>query len=94
MCGQWGIPFISLDGVDAESIPQLVESMEPKPRVILSTISKISEPTIQKQIRRMPIKTICLDEVQVLQEMVTIQIFALTGIAMTLSKGIYNLFHR
>ena len=65
VCQAWGISFLSLDGVEAQSIPQLVETMEPKPRVILCTISSISDPDIQKQIRRIPIRTICLDEAQV-----------------------------
>lgn len=65
VCEAWGIPFLSMDGVEAQSIPQLVENMEPKPRVILCTISTISDPVIQKHIRRLPIRTICLDEVQV-----------------------------
>ena len=65
MCKSWDIPFLSLDGVDPKDIAQLVEGMDPKPRVILCTISTVSSVTVQAQIRRLPVKTICLDEVQV-----------------------------
>ena len=55
-----------MEGVDPQDIPQLVEDMEQKPRVILCTISTVADAAIQKQIRRLPIRTICLDEVQVM----------------------------
>ena len=79
VCEAWGIPFLSMDGVEAQSIPQLVENMEPKPRVILCTISTISDPAIQKHIRRLPIRTICLDEVQVFLQWKLLRINALAG---------------
>ena len=66
MCKSWDIPFLSLDEVDPKDITEVVEAMEPKPRVILCTISTVSTVPVQAQIRRLPVKTICLDEVQVL----------------------------
>ena len=68
MCKAWGIPFLSLEGVNPQEIPQLVENMEQKPRVILCTISTVADAGVQKHIRRLPVRTICLDEVQVLNE--------------------------
>ena len=65
VCDTWSIPYLSLDGVDPKEIGQLVKDMEPKPRVILCTISTIADEAVQKQIGRLPIKTVCLDEVQV-----------------------------
>ena len=65
VCQTWSIPYLSLDGVDPKDIGQLVKDMEPKPRVILCTISTIADEAVQRQIGRLPIKTVCLDEVQV-----------------------------
>ena len=65
VCQTWGIPFLSLDEVDPGNIGAVIEGMDPKPRVILSTITRVSEEAVQKQLRRLPVKTICLDESQV-----------------------------
>ena len=73
VCKSWDIPFLSLDGVEPGEIPQLVESMDPKPRVLLCTISTVSSEKVQEQIRRLPVKTICLDEVQVFIDRVLYQ---------------------
>ena len=67
VCQTWNIPFLSLDEIDQASISAVIEEMNPKPRVILSTISRVSEEGVQRQLRRLPVKTICLDEVQVIQ---------------------------
>ena len=65
MCELWGIPYVSLDEIDTEDISSVIGGMDPKPQVILTTISRVSEEAVQKQLRRLPIRTICLDEVQV-----------------------------
>ena len=65
ICQTWDIPFLSLDEIDPTSISAVIEEMDPKPRVILSTISRISEEAVQRQLRRLPVSCICLDEVQV-----------------------------
>ena len=65
MCDLWGIPYVSLDEMDTEDISSVIGGMDPKPQVILTTISRVSEEAVQKQLRRLPIRTICLDEVQV-----------------------------
>ena len=65
MCEAWDIPYLVLDEVETGVISSVVEGMEPKPRVILSTISRVAEESVQKQLRRLPISRICLDEVQV-----------------------------
>ena len=51
--------------------------MDPKPRVILCTISTVSTVKVQEQIRRLPVKTICLDEVQVIMD--RLQLVCLMG---------------
>ena len=66
VCQSWDIPFLSLDDVDPENIMAVIEEMDHKPRVILSTITKVSEEAVQRQLRKLPIKTICIDEVQVI----------------------------
>ena len=65
MCTAWGIPYISLDETDTTNISSLVKDMVPQPRVILSTITRVAEEAVQQQLRRLPIRKICLDEVQV-----------------------------
>ena len=65
VCEDWDIPYVSLDEMETEDIMSVIGDMEPKPRVILSTISRISQEDVQKQLRRLPVRTICLDEVQV-----------------------------
>ena len=65
MCKAWNIPFLSLDSLSAEEISEKVEQMDPKPRVILSTISRVANKDMQSAIRRLPVVRICIDEVQV-----------------------------
>ena len=65
MCKAWGVPYVSLDETDTTNIYSLVKDMVPQPRVILSTVSRVTEEAVQQQLRRLPIRKICLDEVQV-----------------------------
>ena len=65
MCEDWAIPYVSLDEMEKEDMMSVIGGMDPKPRVILSTISRVADEAVQKQLRRLPIRTICLDEVQV-----------------------------
>ena len=51
--------------MEKEDMMSVIGGMDPKPRVILSTISRVADEAVQKQLRRLPIRTICLDEVQV-----------------------------
>ena len=80
VCEEWGIPYVSLDGMDTETIFSTITAMETPPRVILSTVSRVSQEAVQKQIRRLPIRTICLDEVQVeiYMEIVTLNCNSIT----------------
>ena len=54
---------MSLDETPTASIAELARVIQP--RVLLATISTIADESVQRQIRRLPIRTICLDEVQV-----------------------------
>ena len=54
---------MSLDETPTASIAELARVNQP--RVLLATISTIADESVQRQIRRIPIRTICLDEVQV-----------------------------
>ena len=54
---------MSLDETPTASIAELARVYQP--RVLLATISTIADESVQRQIRRLPIRTICLDEVQV-----------------------------
>ena len=65
MCEAWDIPYVSLDEIQTKDIQSVIGDMDPKPRVVLTTISRVSDVSVQKQLRRIPIKTICIDEVQV-----------------------------
>jgi hypothetical protein len=40
--------------------------MDPKPRVLLTTITRVAEMEVQRGLRKLPVGTICIDEVQVL----------------------------
>ena len=80
VCEEWGIPYVSLDALDTETIFSTITAMETPPRVILSTVSRVSQEVVQRQIRRLPIRTICLDEVQVeiYMEIVTLNCNSIT----------------
>ena len=65
VCTSWNIPFLSLDGINPGEISKMIEDMDPKPRVLLSTISRMGEESVQAAIRRLPVRHICIDEVQV-----------------------------
>ena len=66
VCQDWSIPYLSLDETKPEDIASVLEAMEPKPRVITATITKVSIVEVQRALRRLPIATICVDEAQVL----------------------------
>ena len=66
MCKAWQVPFLSLDGVSPEEITLKIEQMDPKPRVLLSTISRVADKAVQTAIRRLPVVRLCVDEVQVM----------------------------
>ena len=88
VCKDWDIPFISLDETQVGNIAEVVAGMEIKPRVVLATISKINDEAVQRQIRRLPICTICLDEVQVLcmQPFLTVQQYIFSKVINSDSK--------
>ena len=65
VCEDWDIPYVSLDEIETEDMMSVISGMEPKPQVIMSTISRVSQEAVQKQLRRLPVRTVCLDEVQV-----------------------------
>ena len=65
VCLDWKIPFLSLDGMEADAIPGVVEAMEPRPKVLLATISVLASEAVQRAIRKLPIRRICIDEAQV-----------------------------
>ena len=50
----------------------MIEAMDRKPRVILSTITRVSEEAVQRQLRKLPVKTIFIDEVQVILVLVSL----------------------
>ena len=72
VCEAWDIPHLSLDEVDPETIFAVIEAMDRKPRVILSTITRVSEEAVQRQLRKLPVKTIFIDEVQVILVLVSL----------------------
>ena len=62
-----------MDETKPEDIATVVEAMEPKPRVITATITKVSIEEVQRALRRLPIVTICVDEAQVAWMMAEIE---------------------
>ena len=49
----------------------MLNAMEVKPRVITATISKVSMEDVQRALRHLPVVTICVDEAQVLEGLLT-----------------------
>ena len=64
MLESWGIPWVSLTRTKT-NIREAIADMVVPPRVLLTSISVVAEKEIQQQIRRLPIKVICIDECQV-----------------------------
>ena len=65
MLRSWGIPWLSLSRTSAEVIVDTASSMDPPPRVLLSSISRVADKEVQKAIRRLNIRVIAIDEAQV-----------------------------
>ena len=61
----WGIPWLSLSRTSSDVIVDTVSSMDPPPRVLLSSISRVADKEVQKAIRRLNIRVIAIDEAQV-----------------------------
>ena len=64
MLESWGIPWVSL-GLPPDQIRTLIITMEPPPRVYMSSVSRIADPEVQTLLRRLSIRVIALDECQV-----------------------------
>ena len=65
MLKNWGIPWLSLTKTPADKIVETVATMNPPPRVILTSISRVASTEVQKSLRTLPVKVIAIDEAQV-----------------------------
>ena len=63
VCEAWGIKYLNLSALDESSICDQIT--ETKPRIIISSIEKISDQSVQKQLFNVSLEYISLDEAQV-----------------------------
>ena len=64
VCSSWGIKYLNLSTVQEDTIGEKVNSEQPK--IIISSIEKISSSTVQKQLFNVKFVYISLDEAQVI----------------------------
>ena len=63
VCEAWGIQYLNLSAIEENSMG--VKVAAEKPRILISSIEKISSPTVQKQLFDLKLEYISLDEAQV-----------------------------
>jgi hypothetical protein len=65
VCQEWGIPYINLADIkNPDEISQKIEELEPK--IILCSIEDISEESIQKNLQKLDVGYLAVDESQVM----------------------------
>ena len=63
VCESWGISYLNLAAIDEKLIGE--EIADVKPKILISSIEKISTPSVQKQLFDLHLEYISLDEAQV-----------------------------
>ena len=63
VCEDWGINYLNLSSINEAAIGEKVLSM--KPQILISSIEKISNLSIQKQLSNLKLEYISVDEAQV-----------------------------
>ena len=64
VCEEWGIACLNISVCDVSKIRERIKSE--CPRIILSSVEKISDPEVQKQLMEFKLSYIAVDEAQVL----------------------------
>ena len=63
VCKLWGINFLNLSSVSEVLIGETI--LAQKPQILISSIEKISNPDVQKQLSSLSLEYISVDEAQV-----------------------------
>ena len=64
ICEEWGIKYLNLGAIDVNSIADHIAAE--KPFILISSIEKINNPEVQKQLFNLKLDYIAIDEAQVL----------------------------
>ena len=65
ICGEWGIECLNLSAVPQDEIGEQITTL--KPKILISSIEKISDPGVQKQLLNIKCSYIAIDEAQVIR---------------------------
>ena len=63
VCESWGISYLNLADIDEKLIGEQIAAV--KPKIVISSIEKISTASVQKQLFDLQLDYISLDEAQV-----------------------------
>ena len=63
VCEKWGINFLNISTIDIPKIGVMLDEM--KPRIIISSVERISNVEVQKQLGKISLAYVALDEAQV-----------------------------
>ena len=63
VCEKWGINFLNISTIDIPKIGVVLDEM--KPRIIISSFERISNVEVQKQLGKISLAYVALDEAQV-----------------------------
>ena len=63
VCEKWGINFLNIFTIDIPKIGVMLDEM--KPRIIISSVERISNVEVQKQLGKISLAYVALDEAQV-----------------------------
>ena len=64
VCQDWGIKHLNLSTVEVSRIGDVIAEEEPS--ILISSIEKINDPLVQKQLFNLKLEYIAVDEAQVL----------------------------
>ena len=66
VCEKWGIDFLNISTIDIPKIGEVLDEI--KPRIIISSVERISNVEVQKQLGKISLAYVALDEAQVSNE--------------------------
>ena len=62
ICEQWGISYLNISLIDVVEIADRIKSV--KPHILIASVEKISDSSVQKQLGGLDLKYIAVDEAQ------------------------------
>ena len=63
VCDKWGIKYLNISSINESLIKETLSA--DKPKIVLSSIEKISNPQVQKQLSNLELVYISVNEAQV-----------------------------